>query len=193
MIKGERDDGMNFDTKHLVRWGIPGWIMIIALTPYLYFSIDELKEVREMLNSLNLVAVGAFLTVTGVPLGYLLNQIHHSLTWVIPRYFSNGWNKYFNQEIKVDEVFVTEEHGEKLQERYRYLLSRKHELGGVATSLGISSLIIFIIIIFQPINQFWSWIYFCIVLLLFLIILISRNYSSRNVEKYFDYYLKKNK
>ncbi|OIK09392.1 hypothetical protein [Bacillus sp. MUM 13] len=50
---------MNFDTKHLVRWGIPEWLMDMVLLPYVS-------------NASDLLAIGAVLTVLGVPLGYLL-------------------------------------------------------------------------------------------------------------------------
>lgn len=177
---------MNFDTKHLVRWGIPGWIMIMCLLPFFYINYEEL---RVMTVKVNPVAIGAFLTVTGVPLGFLLNQIHHSLSWVIPRI--GKWEKYFNQELILDEIFINDTNGEKMQERYRYLLSRKHELGGVTISLGVSVIVIMIYNLYYRVVFGWEWFYFITVLALFLIILVSRNYSSKNIDRYFKYYLKK--
>jgi hypothetical protein len=182
---------MNFETKYLIRWGIPGWIMILTLGPYLYIYYESARKV-----SVNLIAVGAILTVIGVPLGYLLNQIHHSLTWVIVRckiihkiFKKDNWDEYFEKELKLDELFFKGDEGAKKQERYRYLLSRKHELGGVTVSLGISLFTIFLINVCDGNNKIWSWLYFIVVVILFFIILISRNYSSRNVEKYFKKYL----
>lgn len=183
---------LNFDTKHLVRWGIPGWIMIIVLGPYFFFDYEE---IREMSKSANLVAVGAFLTVTGVPLGYLLNQIHHSLFWVYPRRKllskitkKGSWNQYFINEINMDELFFVNELGGKKRERYQYLLSRKHELGGVTVSLGISVIIIFINNVNHN-NAVWSWVYCVFVFLLCLIVWNSRNYTSSNIEIYNQHYL----
>jgi hypothetical protein len=187
---------MNFDTKHLVRWGIPGWIMVMVLVPYFYFSFEELQKIS---SSVNFVVVGALLTVTGVPLGYLLNQIHHSLFWVLPRrmflsrieYFmkKGSWNQYFIDEINMDDLFFFNDIGNKKKERYQYLLSRKHELGGVTVSLGISALIILFVNFIIRIHVVWSWIYFVVVFLLCLIIWNSRNYTSSNIQTYYEHYL----
>jgi hypothetical protein len=187
---------MNFDTKHLVRWGIPGWVMIMVLGPYFYFGYEGFLEIT---SSINLVAVGAFLTVTGVPLGYILNQIHHSLFWVLPRrkIFNKikflkrkgTWNQYFINEINLDEIFFIKDIGDKKKERYQYLLSRKHELGGVTVSLGTAALIILLMNFIYFKAYWWSWIYFFVVLILCLIIWNSRNYTSRNIEIYYEHYL----
>lgn len=59
---GRGDVYLNFDTKYLVRWGIPGWVLMILLVPYLCifteFSIDGIQK-----GSNNLVAIVAFLTL----------------------------------------------------------------------------------------------------------------------------------
>jgi len=182
---------LNFETKYLIRWGIPGWIMILSLGPYLYTYYEAARKLSE-----NLIAIGAILTVVGVPLGYLLNQVHHSLTWVIIRYKiirklfkKDSWDEYFEKELQLDELFFKDDEGTKKQERYRYLLSRKHELGGVTVSLFISWFVVLLINTCGSNNEMWSWVYFFVVFILFLIILISRNYSSKNVEKYFKKYL----
>lgn len=192
MFRAKGGGQLNFDTKHLVRWGIPGWIMLIVLGPYFFFYYEEIREVS---TSANLVAVGAFLTVTGVPLGYLLNQIHHSLFWVYPRrkWLSKitkkgSWNQYFINEINMDELFFVNEVGEKKRERYQYLLSRKHELGSVTVSLGISVIIIFINNVHHK-DSVWSWIYWVFVLLLCFVVWNSRNYTSSNIEIYYQHYL----
>lgn len=184
---------MNFDTKHLVRWGIPGWIMIMVLGPYFIFSYEEILK---MSSSVNLIAVGAFLTVTGVPLGYLLNQIHHSLFWVSPRWkllsksMKKGtWNQYFINEINMDELFFINKVGGKKRERYQYLLSRKHELGGVTVSLGISVIVIFIFNCVSRFHIVWPWLYCICVFFLCLVVWNSRNYTSRNIEIYTQHYL----
>lgn len=186
---------MNFDTKHLVRWGIPGWILIMILGPFIFFQFQN--EIGEIIKANNALALGAFLTIIGVPLGYLLNQIHHSLFWVIRKFRvsreikrQNEWYKYFRQEIMVDKLFFKDEIGQRKKERYQYLLNRKHELGGVTVSLGIVCLVQIAVIIFKKTIQEWSLIYFFISFSLFLIIAISRWYSSKNIDKYFEQYVK---
>ncbi|MEK8196246.1 hypothetical protein [Lysinibacillus sp. FSL M8-0134] len=179
---------MNFDTKYLIRWGIPGWIMIMALFPYLFVTfIDGFKEIFK-LSAVDILTIGATLTFLGVPLGYVLNQVHHSLFWVLPSLYKREWKIYFKQEVSADEKHLSIDEFKK--ERYRYLLSKKHELGGVAVSLFISWAVILIMNISIN-NLLWSWIYFGIVTALTILVILSRNYSSRNVHYYFyDYLLK---
>lgn len=182
---------MNFDTKYLIRWGIPGWILLMILGPFIYFQFQ--MEINKILKDNNTLALGAFLTVIGVPLGYILNQIHHSLFWVIRRFkFSlkqEKWDDYFKQEIQVDEMFFFDDIGIRKKERYQYLLSRKHELGGVTVSLGIGCIVQLIVNIQTSTMHGWSLIYLIVSIILFLIIAISRWYSSKNIDKYFEYYL----
>lgn len=185
---------MNFDTKYLIRWGIPGWILIMILGPFIYFQFPI--EINKIIKESNTLALGAFLTVIGVPLGYLLNQIHHSLFWVIKRFrFSRKilkqekWYEYFRQEIQVDNMFFFDEKGLRKKERYQYLLSRKHELGGVTVSLGIVCIVQLIVNIQTSTMHGWSLCYFILSIILFLIIAISRWYSSKNIDKYFEHYL----
>jgi O-antigen/teichoic acid export membrane protein len=181
---------MNFDTKYLIRWGIPGWLMVMNLLPY--FIIIYFKPLtKHVSNSSDLLTIGAVLTVLGVPLGYLLNQIHHSLFWVVPRLKNNLWEGYFNEELKIDEYFNRDEKTKEDKARYRYLLSRKHELGGICVSMGISSLVLFLTNIFGNYQSLWSWLYFMVVSILFIIMLLSRQYSSKNINTYHQYYLNK--
>jgi O-antigen/teichoic acid export membrane protein len=188
---------MNFDTKHLVRWGIPGWILIMIIGPYFYFVFQN--DINEIAKTINLLALGAFLTVIGVPLGYLLNQVHHSLFWVMRKLVisrkilkQEKWYQYFSEEIQLDKLFFKDENGRLKKERYQYLLSRKHELGGVTVSLLISCLVILFVNIKKSIT-IWSWWYLSFVFILFVIIFISRWYSSKNIDKYFKEYLKESK
>ncbi|MEH7392584.1 hypothetical protein [Bacillus sp. JJ1474] len=186
---------MNFDTKHLVRWGIPGWILIMILGPYIFFNFQN--EINDIIKTIDPLALGAFLTIIGVPLGYLLNQIHHSFFWVVPKFrFSRRilnqevWNDYFSKEISLDKLFFKDEIGKMKKERYQYLLSRKHELGAVTVSIGIALIVIFLVNKMLNVNfGNWSWWYFWGVFVLFVIIFISRWYSSKNIDKYFEQYL----
>lgn len=178
---------MNIDTKYLIRWGVPGWILISVVITYL-LSISLVSFEVMSVMSPSLLAVGALLTVLGVPLGYLLNQLHHFLTWVI---FPGNWSKYFQTEVELDDFFFKTDHGPEMRERYSYLLSRKHELGGIATALSTS--ISFIII--DSLRTGWEkWSYLTTYLVFILIflniaIIFNRIYFSRNLEKYIKYFL----
>ncbi|SFD95089.1 hypothetical protein SAMN05428981_102470 [Bacillus sp. OV194] len=188
---------MNFETKYLIRWGVPGWIMVMILLPY--FLVINFKDLSDHVSSSSdLLAVGAVLTVLGVPLGYLLNQIHHSVTWVLPKYFLpevfESWDEYFKNELLMDEYFMENKtKGEAMKNRYSYLLSRKHELGGITASLLISTIVIWIGNALIDDIKLWHWIYFIIILVLSITILFSRQYSSKNIYKYYEYILDQQK
>lgn len=179
---------MNFETKYLIRWGVPGWIMILTLFPFLFITFFGLFDGKIGFKATDILTLGAALTVIGVPLGYILNQVHHSLFWVIPHLRKKEWEAYFKDEIKADEKFLSVDVFKK--ERYAYLLSKKHELGGVAVSLTTSWLAILLINIFYG-NALWSWIYFAVVTILTLLSILSRNYTTQNVHYYFYEYLLK--
>ncbi|MEW4325876.1 hypothetical protein Q0N12_04280 [Rossellomorea marisflavi] len=181
---------MNFDTKYLIRWGIPGWILIMILGPFIYFNYET--EIITLSKNINVLALGAFLTIIGVPLGYLLNQLHHSVTWVVIKR-KKEWDEYFDDEFLLDEYFHQSDKTLRSKERYRYLLSRKHELGGVTASLFVTNLFILMAKFFLNVTSVWSSIYFLFTLVLLILIWISRNYSSRNIEVYYNKYLKKAK
>jgi O-antigen/teichoic acid export membrane protein len=193
---------VNFETKYLIRWGIPGWILMMVLGPFLFVIYQA--NIAKIADTISFLAIGAYLTVIGVPLGYMLNQIHHSLFWVIRKFrFSmkikrqDGWYDYFRQELKVEKIFYNSETPESLEvakmkkERYRYLLSRKHELGGVMISLLIASIVILGVMTIEHLyREWWACVYFFVTFFLFILISISRWYSSKNIDKYFEEYLK---
>jgi lysylphosphatidylglycerol synthetase-like protein (DUF2156 family) len=198
-LNEEGDVYMNFDTKYLVRWGIPGWILIMILGPFIFIHFNT--ELKGLAGNMSIVALGAILTIIGVPLGYLLNQIHHSITWVFVRTGKfrpilnwvfkkdrESWNDYFSKELKLDDYLKSD--GE-LRTRYRYLLSKKHELGGLTVSLFVTNVVILFTNIILEITAGWSWIYLVITMILLILIWLSRNYSSRNIEIYFSEYLKR--
>lgn len=178
---------MNFETKYLIRWGIPGWLMMMVLSPF-FITIHFDFLVKHIVTSTNLIALGAALTILGVPLGYLLNQIHHSLFWVIPKLIKNEWDNYFIEEITLDQNLKDKE---EFRNRYTYLLSRKHELGGIAVSLSVSFIVLITTMIWGEHFDTWAWVYSSIVLVLSIIILFSRYYSSKNLDKYYNHLLEK--
>lgn len=185
-VKGCR--GMNFETKYLIRWGIPGWLLLISLAPYLIVLYHDLfpKEITEK----HLLSLGAFITLAGVPIGYFFNQLHHFVCWVFPKIFNKGWEVYFKEEIEVDNLLAKEKN-DHYKERYRYLLTKKHEVGSVFFSFMAS----FVIVFFNSLSRgnldnFFEFIYALALLIIVLIWYSLRNYASENVEKYFRELLK---
>lgn len=173
---------MNFDTRYLVRWGIPGWIMIMSLSPY--FAVVYFPLFKDISSSTSaILGIIAALTAFGVPLGYLLNQIFHALFWVIPKLFSNSWDLYFKKELLMDQYLHK---NENMRQRYRDLLTRKHELGSMTLSLWISFFVILLVNIFTtgyP-SFAWKWNYCYVLLCLSVLITVSSLYSSQNIKKY---------
>lgn len=68
---------MNFDTKYLIRWGIPGWVFIMLISlPILFLYHDELLKFKiDISKTLGLFVSLAFF---GVTIGYIMQQIHFS-------------------------------------------------------------------------------------------------------------------
>ncbi|WP_156185548.1 hypothetical protein [Bacillus sp. FJAT-27916] len=178
---------MNLDTKYLIRWGIPGWTMILILSPYFILFYEDFRKI--LLQENVLLGVAATLTAVGVPLGYILNQLHHSITWVSFKFqFGedyNGWDDYFEEELLLDKLFSNPQMGEIYQNRYRYLLSKKHELGGGSVGLIISCIVISSFHFLNHIYSWLSWGYLLVVIAITYLFIISRLYSGKNIDEYY--------
>lgn len=177
---------MNFDTKYLIRWGIPGWLFLIAIGPYILWGYSDL--LTDTISNKNLIVLGTFVTLAGVPLGYFFNQIHHLIGWVLIRKPKGGWNKYFEEEIEVDNL-LAKENNEHYRERYRYLLTKKHEVGGVLWSFIFAFMIVFLDSLAPYLSSF-EITYLIILGLLILAWSFLRGYASANIDKYFEELLK---
>ncbi len=186
MISVKGDIVMNFETKYLIRWGIPGWIFLLSLTPYVLILYGE--QLTSTISNNNLLVLATFVTLAGVPLGYFFNQIHHLISWVIPRIFKNGWEEYFKDEIKVDNL-LSNEKNEQYKERYRYLLSKKHEVGSVLSSFSGAFLIVYFNSISNNMSSFELW-YTIVLSILVVGWYFLRKYASANIDLYFDELLK---
>lgn len=180
---------MNFETKYLIRWGIPGWLFLLALAPYVIWEYGE--YFTDTFSNKNLLVLGTFVTLAGVPLGYFFNQIHHLIGWVLIRKPRGGWNMYFEQEIEVDNLLAKEKN-EHYRERYRYLLAKKHEVGSVLSSFSGAFFIILLDTIAPTMSSF-EILYLSTLALFIIAWAFLRNYASANIDKYFDELLKASK
>lgn len=169
---------MNFDTKYLIRWGIPGWILLLTLMPY--FVVILYETLPKEISDKNVLALGAAITLSGVPLGYFFNQIHHLFGWVV----KENWDNYFDEEVIVDE-FLCKDANKGYQDRYRYLLTKKHEVGSVYVSFIVSTLVIMISNFYFGSKGSFGWVYFVLVFAFAVSWHFLRAYASRNIDKYF--------
>lgn len=169
---------MNFDTKYLIRWGIPGWIFILILSVYFFFFADE-KALTQFAHK-NVFFVGITFALIGIPLGYIFNQLHMYFDWVERR----NWKEFFLHEILIDEYLIRKK---SYPERYRYLLAKKHEVGSVFVAFVLSTIsILFLNIHFRNYNEL-KWLFLFIVFILSIIWWRLRCYSTENAEAHYQH------
>lgn len=171
---------MNFDTKYLIRWGIPGWIFILILSLYFFYFADE-KALTEFANK-NVFFVGITFALIGIPVGYIFNQLHMYFDWVERR----DWADFFKDEINIDN-YLTDNGKEKYQERYRYLLAKKHEVGSVFVAFSLSTILILIFNISLSGYSELKWLFLFMLFILSIIWWRLRCYSSENAEAHYQH------
>ncbi|WP_341284692.1 hypothetical protein [Priestia megaterium] len=201
---------MKFETKYLIRWGIPGWVFIF----WIFYEVLFLKNITlldiklvEMTKGITLLIS---LTALGVPLGYLLHQIYFGYAWVtnksrnknlkktvrkignFPRHPQWGNNKdedYFQFEYVWHAVLLNLDAEKRayVEARYRHLLSTIHGLGSLFISSGLSFLMTGAIILTNlakaPFTLFF-WIGFAFQLVIFLCAILNYFYFSRNLTAF---------
>jgi hypothetical protein len=176
---------MNFEAKHLIRWGIPGWVYITIV--FSYFLIDEKQMLLSYLKQFNISFVGltALLTGSGVVIGNIIHQISMYFGFVLV----TNWKKYFNEEYKVDKLIMKNEIGKEIQRIYSYRLGQVHALRGLSTSCILSCITLIVLFL---INDFsiGTLILFIGNLILALIVLTNHHYFKKNLE-FFNKEIKK--
>ncbi|MEC0607047.1 hypothetical protein P8861_11535 [Bacillus inaquosorum] len=155
---------MNFETKYLIRWGIPGWVfLLMSLWPFAMFSKGV--PVNDPVKSISFIFSTA---VIGVVIGYLIYQIYFAYDWLLglsEREFINGdelplrpWGKWYHfnkrseyRKFKAKQYYklefewqnelskITDENKRNyIATRFSHLLSTTHSLGALCWSLFIS-------------------------------------------------------
>jgi len=190
---------MNFETRYLIRWGIPGWVFILFCSTA-YYSIYHKQLMKIDVNIPNLLGLIISLGFIGVVLGYLMHQIYFSINWL----FSNQSTKiilsmlskieqakkfnitetdtphvkYYKMEFEWHKQLslLDEDQRDYISNRYRYLLSTIHGLGALLVSISTCIIFIFIILV----GNKMSGIIVILILILFLLFFI--------VYKGFSYY-----
>lgn len=136
---------VNFESKYLIRLGIPGWIIMyfVAMDLAIYYP-DEFSKLIEV-NLPKILGLAVLVIAIGIPLGQLVYQIYFATNWAMhfskkkdqENYFKyeNYWHKLLSKQ---SETMI-----EYLSGRYSHLLGRVHELGALTTSLLLSGVIQF--------------------------------------------------
>ncbi|OQR54806.1 hypothetical protein [Bacillus sp. CDB3] len=160
---------MSFETKYLIRWGIPGWVLIFWILYQVVFlkGIDFWKFDAMQMNKGFAFLIS--LAAIGVPLGYILHQIYFGVAWVFdkkidfnkivdqigekfPKHEEWGDNKnedYYQFEYVWHMVLIKQDTETRayIESRYRHLLGTIHGLGSLSVSSGISLFITIALII----------------------------------------------
>ncbi|WP_430789697.1 hypothetical protein VBD025_04520 [Virgibacillus flavescens] len=140
---------MRFESKYLIRWGMPGWIVLLWFLVTSYFG----DFYNFKLQSDNVVKVFSNLLVfisLGIVIGYIINIFYFSIFWLR---LNNRDIKYTTKILEENNITLPSNKNEVyfyieylwqsnlkemeeyklnyISERYRHLLNRKHELGSL--------------------------------------------------------------
>lgn len=157
---------MNFETKYLIRWGIPGWVFIFWL--FFYFSFTQ-NDYSEFIKNVPLLIS---LIVAGVPLGYLIYQVYFVCFWSFRtkdslnrfrtelgdkfstdanfgKLYENRNKDYYYLEHVWYSMLLEQDEGVRayLEGRYRHLLSTIHGVGTLFVSTTGSLMLIFFLLV----------------------------------------------
>ncbi|WP_427125146.1 hypothetical protein ACQCPP_31655 (plasmid) [Priestia megaterium] len=197
---------MNFESKYLIRWGIPGWVLIFWVV-YYYFVLRGIDPMGiNVKDGTKVITTVISLTVLGVPIGYLLHQLYFVALWIFNKstrkqldnsvkevtnfpYFKDGDNEniwgnntsddYYQFEYVWHKVLLDKESEIRSywESRYRHLLSTIHGLGSLFASLIVSLIASAGIVSFQTIHFSVSFfLIFGIVIQALLFISVTFNY-----------------
>ncbi|MFB3901765.1 hypothetical protein [Bacillus amyloliquefaciens] len=167
---------MNFETKHLIRWGIPGWTFLGALTIYFYIKESVLNSAFSISKIPAFMFTAIFVGV-GIIIGHLIHQISMLLGFVI----WNKWSDYFEKEFQFDQIIMKDEKGKEVQRIYSYRLGNVHAL----RSLNISLIIALVTTVVLSITMYFSSKVLLLIVTLFLLVVITfinYLYFKKNLE-----------
>jgi hypothetical protein len=166
----EGETKMKFESKYLIRWGIPGWVFILWMSFIILYAYPDYATKLFEHDPTKLLGIFVTFIGLGVPVGYLIHQIYFSLMWYIKNKELHGILKHIQKSKKenmsVDEVtdhheryfliehkwhmemaMLNKDSRNYLNERFSYLLSTTHGFGVLSVSLSLSALITLIYIV----------------------------------------------
>ncbi len=174
---------MNFDTKYLIRWGIPGWMFLfIIIAFYSLVDFDAFKSIIFNKNAPVIVALISLFIGSGIILGNIIHQISMSIGFVV-------WTKraiYFRKEYEMDYKIITGDHGNEIQRIYSYRLGNVHALRALWFSLLLALLTIITLSFFVKFS-IKIGILIAIVFILNIVVLNNWRYFQNNL----DFFLRK--
>ncbi|MES9771751.1 hypothetical protein ABWK50_12160 [Priestia megaterium] len=198
---------LNFETKYLIRWGIPGWVFIV----FSYISILIYERENAFIKDFTvtqLLGILISLGFVGVVIGYLMHQIYFSIKWIYSKQSSkilkqitdlvtdktklgteglefDHHKAYFMMEFQWQKqlVLTGKDNREYIADRYRYLLTTVHALGALIVSLSASTLVTIIFLLSHLSKSSWGGDDFSALGILFLLVFLLIS-----VFKLFQYY-----
>lgn len=200
---------MSFESKYLIRWGIPGWVFIFWVAISLLFvnGFNPLNaNLPNLTESLTLLIS---LAAVGVPIGYVFHQLYFGLAWVLQFSFNMEEirdeipNKILNENLSdkfkyqhkdyfhleyVWHSMLIDQNPETrayLEGRYRHILGTIHALGALWMSMACSLIITAIVTLnIMDSPEFNLLFIACAIvqLLIFLSAMVNYKYFSNNLR-----------
>ncbi|MDR4196397.1 hypothetical protein [Bacillus cereus] len=161
---------MNFDTKYLIRWGIPGWVFLFWITLSWFLMHPDLFD-KLLVNDKNLQSIILLLASVGigVTIGYLCHQTVFAYKWTLNvknmdfskiknqvenvQWPSQNRDMYFHLEFIWQNAIKNikdDDQRNYITGRYRHYLSTIHGLGALFLSQLLSTIVSVLII-------GWNW------------------------------------
>ncbi|MCY9443336.1 hypothetical protein MOF48_15910 [Bacillus spizizenii] len=198
---------MSFETKYLIRWGIPGWMFLFWIVLNLLIQNHNLVINKINFDQLSKI-IGILISfgVVGVVIGYVFHQLYFLLLWILnkdiditvnmvrnypkPRNWGkNQSNDYFHLEYTWHKQLlkVNDEARAYITDRYRYLLSTVHGHGTMLISQFISSAVTMLPGYIK--YGFHVWLHFeallyIIQILISVVFIFSFNYYTKNLRSF---------
>ncbi|PLT33193.1 hypothetical protein [Bacillus sp. V5-8f] len=161
---------MNFEAKHWIRWGIPGWVYLSSIIAY--FCVKDLGASSEFIFSnqvSKIVASATIFILAGIILGQLIHQVSIGLGFVI-------WTqqaKYFRTEYEIDRRIIKNDRGKEIQRIYSYRLGNLHAVRALLTSLALT---LTTVIVLAYMIEYSTAILVLLIILFVLFVIVFINY-----------------
>ncbi|UAC47808.1 hypothetical protein K6959_14485 [Bacillus aquiflavi] len=172
---------MNFEAKHLIRWGIPGWVYISFV--FLFFLINDQERLFQYLAAFDVSIVGLTAVLTG--LGIIVGHIIHQMSMLFGFIIWTNWRVYFKKEYNLDKIIMNHKVGKDIRRIYSYRLGQVHALRALSTSGVLSSFTLLLLMNFYSFSL-KGLMLLAVSLLVTVVTLINHYYFKRN----FDFFIK---